>query len=80
MSWFVKSADLNPIELVWDELGRKVRAKLLQESLAEQSSVYLQSLLERMPRICEAVIAAKGVHFDELKVRNFLYLLGLICV
>ncbi len=78
MSWLVQSAILNPIELLWDELDRKVRAKqptsaahlwqLLQESWAELSSVYLQSLVERMLRICEAVIAAKGGHFDESKV------------
>ena len=29
---------------------------------------YLQSLVVRMLRICEAVIAAKGGHFDESKV------------
>ena len=64
-----------------DELEQKVRAKqatsvahpwqLLLESWAELSSVYFQSLVERIPRICEAVIAAKGGHFDESKV--FLY-------
>ena len=27
MSWPAQSADLNPIELVWDELDQKVRAK-----------------------------------------------------
>ena len=27
ISCLVQSADLNPIELVWDELGQKVRAK-----------------------------------------------------
>ena len=27
MSWPVKSVNLNPIELVWDELDQKVRAK-----------------------------------------------------
>ena len=42
MSWPGQSVDLNPIELMWDELDRKVRAKqstsvahfwqLLQES------------------------------------------------
>ena len=45
MFWLAQSADLNRIELVWDELDRKVRAKqttstdrhweLLQESWAE---------------------------------------------
>ena len=74
VSWLTQSVDLNPIELVWDELDWKVRAeqptsvahlwKFLQESWAELSSVYFQSLVERMPRICEVVIVAKGGHFD----------------
>ena len=48
----VQSADLKPIELVWDELEQKVKAKqptsaadlwqILQESWAELSLVYLQ--------------------------------------
>ena len=88
MSWPVQPTDLNPSELVWDELEQKVNAKqptsvayfwqLLEESWAELSSVYLQSLEERMPRICEAVIVAKGGHFDESKVFWFnLYLMWL---
>ena len=50
MFWLAQSADLNPIELVWDEHDQKVRAKqvksvahlwqLLQESWEELSSVY----------------------------------------
>ena len=47
--------------------------QLLLESWAELSSIYLQFLVERMPKICEAVIAAKGVHFDELKFKTFLW-------
>ena len=71
LSWPAQSADLNPIELVWDKLEQKVRAKqptsaahlwqLLLESWEDLSSVYLQSLEEKMPRICEAVIVVKGV-------------------
>ena len=78
MSWPVQSVDLNPIELLWDNLKRKVRAKqptsvihllqLLQESWAEISSVYFHSLVERIPRICEEEIAATGGYFDESKV------------
>ena len=54
-------ADLNPIELMWNGLDQKVRTKqpisaaplwqLLLEIWAEISSVYLQSLVERMQRI-----------------------------
>ena len=78
MSWPTQLADLNPIELVWDEFNREVRAKqptslvhlwpLLQESWAEQFSVHLQSLMERMLRIYEAEIVARGGHFDISKV------------
>ena len=74
MSRLAQLVDLNPIELVWDGLDQNVRAsaaqlwQILQESWAELSSVYLESLVERRPRICEEVIAAKGGHFDESKV------------
>ena len=82
MSWRVQPADSNTIELVWDELERKVKTRqptsaaqllqLLHESWAELSSVKLQSLVERTTRICEAVIAAKGGHFNKSKVKEFL--------
>ena len=86
MYWPVQSADLNLIELVWDELDRKVRAKqptsvahlwqLLQESREELSSVYFQFLGERMPRIYEAVIASKRWSFWWTKtLRSFLCVL-----
>ena len=70
MSWLAQSADLNPIELVWNGVNWKVAAHLwqfLQENWTELSSVYLQCLVERMQRISEAVIAAKRYHFDESK-------------
>ena len=48
ISWPAQSADLNLVEVVWDELNRKVRTKqlisaahlwqILQESLAERST------------------------------------------
>ena len=66
MSWPVQLGDLNPIELVCDELKQKVKAKqptsaahlwqLLQESWAGLSSVYFQSLMERMLRILESKV------------------------
>ena len=80
MFWPSSQSDLNPIELVWDELDQKVRTKqatsavylwhLLQQSWAEQSSVYVQSLVERMQRICEAGIMVKGGNFEESKVQE----------
>ena len=78
MPWPAQSADLNLIDVMCDELDRKVRAKqptsaahlwqLLQESWTEQFSLYLQSFVKRMAGVCEAVRAAKGGHFDESKV------------
>ena len=78
MSWSAQSADLNHIELVWDD--RKGRAKqatstaypwqIFQESWAELSSVFLQSLVERMPKwlpfagiYCEAIDTDKRESF-----------------
>ena len=82
-SWPEQSTHLNPIEMVWYELERKVRAiqprsaahfwQLLKKSWSELNSVYLQYLVEKMPRICEAVIEG---HFDESKVKEFLCFFG----
>ena len=53
--------------------------QLLQETWVKLTSVYLQSLVERMPRTGKAVIAAKGGHFDKSKVlkvfRGLFYIL-----
>ena len=68
MEWPAESPDLNPIELVQDELDRRVKAKqttsathlweLLQQSWEELSEEYLISIAERMPQVCSAVTSA----------------------
>ena len=78
MTWPPQSPDLNPIELVWAEMDRRVKAKqptsadhlwtLLQESWTEMTEKFLMSLVKRMPRICPAVIAASGSYLDESKI------------
>ena len=78
MEWPAQSPDINPIELVWDELDRSVKAKqptsathlweLLQHCWEELSEQYLISIVERVPRVCSAVISAKGGYFDESKI------------
>ena len=70
LSWLAESAELNPIELVWNKLNRKVWAKqltsvahlcqFLPKSWTEVTSVYLQSLVEIMPKISNVGIATKG--------------------
>ncbi|KMQ83189.1 paired box protein and transposase domain containing protein [Lasius niger] len=78
MDWPPQSPDCNPIELLWDELDRSVRK--LQPKNSEQLWSYLQTiwksistetlqkLIERMPKICRAVIKEKGGYFEESKI------------
>ena len=70
MEWPAQSPDLNPIELLWEQLDRMVRKKcpssksnlweVLQEVWGEISSDFLKKLTARMPKVCKAVIAANG--------------------
>lgn len=78
IEWPAQSPDLNPIELLWEQLDRMVRKKcpssqsnlweVLQEAWGEISTAYLNKLTARMPKVCNAVIAANGAFIDESKV------------
>uniref|UniRef100_A0A667Z9S7 Tc1-like transposase DDE domain-containing protein n=1 Tax=Myripristis murdjan TaxID=586833 RepID=A0A667Z9S7_9TELE len=60
MTWPPQSPDLNPIQMVWGELDRRVKAKgptsakhlweLPQDCWKTISGDYLLKLIERMPR------------------------------
>lgn len=78
MDWPAQSPDVNPIELLWEELDRQVKnmrptsvgqlfdnLKLAWENLATEK---IQKLVERLPRICAALIKARGGHIDEKKL------------
>uniref|UniRef100_A0A3P8SU24 Tc1-like transposase DDE domain-containing protein n=1 Tax=Amphiprion percula TaxID=161767 RepID=A0A3P8SU24_AMPPE len=78
MVWPPQSPDLSPNELVWDELDQPVRKvhPTNQQSLTDElkkawnviPGTYLKKLVEQMPRICRAVVKARGGYFEDSKV------------
>ncbi|GFW90588.1 transposable element Tcb2 transposase [Trichonephila clavipes] len=74
MDWPAYSPDLNPIEHVWDALGRCIATRLhhpeniqrLKQILVEEWVLLLQEMLHQlvlsMRRRCEATIAVRGGH------------------
>lgn len=79
MEWPPQSPDLNPIELLWDELDRRVRDlkptslpdlwKCLVQAWNAIDVNTLQKLVERLPKICRAIIEAKGGHIQENRLK-----------
>jgi hypothetical protein len=75
MDWPPQSPDISPIELLWEELDRAVLKKkpscikdlerVVREAWGEISQKTLEKLVSRMPRLCQAVLDAKGGYFDE---------------
>lgn len=78
MVWPPQSPDISPIEHLWDELDRKAKERqpqnadqlwqFLQDAWQEITADYLKKLILRLPKICKAVIRAKGGHIDENKL------------
>ena len=74
LPWPSLSPDLNPIEHIWDELDRRVRAwvnppanlhQLFQALEQEWNNIPLRVIrrvIGSMPRRCQAVMAARGGH------------------
>ncbi|GFU53873.1 transposable element Tcb2 transposase [Trichonephila clavipes] len=74
MDWIAYSPDLNPIEHVWDALGRRIAARLhhpkntqqLKQMLIEEWAFLPQEMLHQLVlsirRRCEATIAVRGGH------------------
>lgn len=79
LTWPPQSPDINPIELLWDELDRRVKDlrptslgglwNSLKEAWNNIGAQTLRKLVERLPKICAAVIKAKGGHFDESRLK-----------
>ena len=78
MTWPSQSPDLNPIELLWDELDRKIRTvcptskshlwNIIEQEWNNMQKETIRKLIERMARIVKAVIKSKGGFFDEKKI------------
>ncbi|GFT14467.1 transposable element Tcb2 transposase [Trichonephila clavipes] len=74
MEWPACSPDLDPIELVWDILGRRIAARPrppatvrdLENALLEEWNSIPQSLIDNpiasMENRCAAVLAVRGDH------------------
>ncbi|GFY34042.1 transposable element Tc1 transposase [Trichonephila clavipes] len=74
MDWPAYSPDLNPIDHVWDTLGRRIAARLhhlentqqLKQMLIEEWALLPQEMLYQLDlstrRRCEATIAVRGGH------------------
>ncbi|GFS78105.1 transposable element Tcb2 transposase [Trichonephila clavipes] len=74
MDWTARSPDLNPIEYVWDFLGRRLAARTLppvtirelrlalQDEWAAMPQLLIDTLILSMGRRCETCLAVRGDH------------------
>ncbi|GFX37727.1 transposable element Tc3 transposase [Trichonephila clavipes] len=74
MDWLARSPDLNPIEHVWDFLGRRLAARTLppvtirdlrlalQDEWAAMPQQLIDTLILSMGRCCETCLAVRGDH------------------
>lgn len=79
MEWPPQSPDVNPIELLWEELDRQARVMCptseksmfdcLKTAWNNVEVEKLHKLVERLPRICAALIKARGGHINEKTLR-----------
>ena len=70
LDWPAQSPDLNPIEHLWEVLGRRIRnenpknlndlVQKLELEWSKISSDCIQTLVDSLPQRCKAVIASKG--------------------
>ncbi|GFX90010.1 transposable element Tcb2 transposase [Trichonephila clavipes] len=84
MDWLARSPDLNPIEHVWDFLGRRLAARplppvtirelrlALQDEWAAMPQQLIDTLILSMGRRCETCLAVRGRSYPLLKTGCFL--------
>ena len=77
ISWLTQSPDLNPIELLWEELEErsdknaqhpKNTCGSIRRILVINYTQLINKLINRMPRIAKKVIKTCGLFFDEKTV------------
>jgi transposase len=72
MEWPAQSPDLNPIENLWSDIKRRTKDRkpknedelfnIMKQAWIETETSYLDNLITSMPRRCQAVIEANGLH------------------
>ncbi|GFS66982.1 transposable element Tcb2 transposase [Trichonephila clavipes] len=74
MEWLACFPDMNPIEHVWDALGRQVSDRKpppqtlqeLERALLEEwdriPALVINSLIDSMPQRCSTLLAVRGNH------------------
>ncbi|GFT96051.1 transposable element Tcb2 transposase [Trichonephila clavipes] len=74
MEWPASSPDMNPIEHIWDALGRRVAGcqpppqtpQELERALLEEwdriPQLVINSLIDSMPQRCSTLLAVRGIH------------------
>ncbi|GFX16373.1 transposable element Tcb2 transposase [Trichonephila clavipes] len=74
MDWLARSPDLNPIDHVWEFLGRRLAARtltpvtirelrlVLQDEWAAMPQQLIDTLILSMGRRCETCLAVRGDH------------------
>ncbi|GFU89266.1 transposable element Tcb2 transposase [Trichonephila clavipes] len=84
MDWPARSPDLNPIEHVWDFLGRRLASRTLppvtirelrlalQDEWAAMPQQLIDTLILSMGRRCETCLAVRGRSYPPTKDRMFL--------
>ena len=79
MTWPPQSPYLNQTEMVWDELERRVKENSQQvlsvcgNSFNTVGKSFQVKLVERIPRVCKAILKAKGGFFEESKSKIHLF-------
>jgi transposase len=74
ITWPPQSPNLNPIEMVWDDLDRRVKEKQptsaqhMWKLLQDCWKAFLMKLVKRISRVCKAVINAKDGYFEESQI------------